>query len=461
MLRRSDASTTATRSLTAGASPLPLPTSRSAAIQTLIALRWGLIGCELLAAAFSAWVVDQKVATSLFLFPWLAQLLSNAGLSMLIRRGNRIVHSEERLVVIVLGFDIACLTWLIHSSGGVANPFSSLFVVHALVATLVLPRWGGVIFAALACLGYGLVFILETGGRVDSDALEEIGHGMHSAVAGHLIGMWVSLVLTIVVATSFVVSLSRRLRLQTDDLVRARADAAEAARVAELTSFAAGAAHELSTPLSTIAVVAGEAAREWAVARTPEPDHVAAAREALRRDLELIRDEVGRCQRIIQSLRYEHEPASTLGPEQFQQRLHDELNLLLGESAMARLRTRFAFSVPVRAVPVRALAHATAALLRNAIEASPPGRQVDLDVTSTHGGLRLTVRDEGHGIPEADLARVQEPFFSTKSPGTALGLGLFLARVICSQLHASLTLRSAVGQGTLATIEIPGVGEGS
>jgi two-component system sensor histidine kinase RegB len=347
---------------------------------------------------------------------------------------------------VLLGLDIACLTALIHFSGGPANPFSSLFVIHALVAVVVLPPRHSAAFAVLACLGYLSIFFMATDGRLDVAAFDRVGHEMHRAVAGHLVGMWISLALTIAAVATFGGQLLRQLRETERALSQAEADALEAKRVASLTTFAAGAAHELSTPLSTIAVVTTELAR-----RSP----TAPLDDAALRDLELIRSEVGRCQRIIQSLRFDVGQVSTPGDLPFERELHGELNVLLGPQALDRVAFRAELPAGLGRLPTRALAQAVAALIRNAIEASPAGQPIELRVSATDERLELAVIDRGRGIATSDLPRVQEPFFSQPPDSGGLGLGLFLTRVICDQIQAKLTLRSEVGKGTMATIDMP------
>ena len=65
------------------------------------------------------------------------------------------------------------------------------------------------------------------------------------------------------------------------------------------------------------------------------------------------------------------------------------------------------------------------------------------------------MRDQGRGISPQNLARVGEPFFTTKEPGSGMGLGVYLARSVLERMQGTLTLAPAPGRGTVATIELP------
>jgi two-component system sensor histidine kinase RegB len=106
--------------------------------------------------------------------------------------------------------------------------------------------------------------------------------------------------------------------------------------------------------------------------------------------------------------------------------------------------------------PPRALADALRGLLKNALQASAPGAPVILRLEAAPGGqVRATVVDRGGGMPPEVLARVGEPFFTTKVPGEGMGLGLFLTRALAEQLGGTLHITSVPGKGSEARLELP------
>ena len=107
-------------------------------------------------------------------------------------------------------------------------------------------------------------------------------------------------------------------------------------------------------------------------------------------------------------------------------------------------------------VPVRAAVEALSALVKNALDASPPEAPVTLLASSTHnGGVRFQVRDNGTGMTAEVLERVAEPFFTTKGPGEGMGLGAFLAHLFAQTLGGHLSFESEPGRGCTASLELP------
>jgi two-component system sensor histidine kinase RegB len=120
---------------------------------------------------------------------------------------------------------------------------------------------------------------------------------------------------------------------------------------------------------------------------------------------------------------------------------------------------RVDLSLPARGlalhVPGEQLVQAVVALIRNALDASAPTDRVSVELTASAGDLRLAVQDHGAGIPTDVLARIGEPFFTTKQPGRGLGLGVFLARAFFESRGGALTIESTPGVGTRALVSLP------
>jgi two-component system sensor histidine kinase RegB len=108
--------------------------------------------------------------------------------------------------------------------------------------------------------------------------------------------------------------------------------------------------------------------------------------------------------------------------------------------------------------PPRALADALRGMLKNALQASPQDGRATLRVVAADGRVRAEVLDRGRGMPPDVLARVGEPFFTTKGRGEGMGLGLFLTRALAEQLDGAFHIAPRAGGGTEAWLELPAAG---
>jgi two-component system sensor histidine kinase RegB len=268
----------------------------------------------------------------------------------------------------------------------------------------------------------------------------------------HLRGMWIAFGVAAAFIVYFLRRVSRALAEREAELEVSRNLVARQERLAALATLAAGAAHELSTPLGTIALVAKELERE--VARLGSPDQLAD-------DVRLVRAQVDRCRAILERMCVD---AGEMRGEGFVPATVRELvdASLTGLTTGSPIRAEIApdlEGVSLR-VPARAISEAIRGVLKNAQEASSPsGVPVKLLVRRIDRAVTFAVEDRGPGMPAAVLDRVGEPFFTTKPIGQGMGLGLFLARAVLERVGGSLSFDSMVGRGTTAVLRVP-LGEG-
>jgi two-component system sensor histidine kinase RegB len=106
-------------------------------------------------------------------------------------------------------------------------------------------------------------------------------------------------------------------------------------------------------------------------------------------------------------------------------------------------------------LPPRAVSQALRSLITNAQDASSPSSSVVVAVRGDDRTLAFSIRDRGAGMPDEILARIGEPFFTTKAPGRGMGLGLFLARAVIEGVGGSLQIDSRQGEGTEVRVTLP------
>ncbi|AKJ07814.1 two-component system sensor histidine kinase RegB [Archangium gephyra] len=415
----------------------------------LLRLRWGAVvgqAAIILGVHFGLGMTQRLVP----LFVTIAvAAASNVALGLWARRERRI---RERLLWAVMALDVVLLTVLLDLSGGPFNPFSALYLVHIALAAVVLRAGWTWALTGLAIGCFGALFVdhlwfPSTGGELASAHHPQ--HHIHD-VRMHLEGMWAAFALAAGFIVYFVQRVTRALAAREAELVEARAAAARHEKLTALGTLAAGAAHELSTPLSTIAVAARELERQ--LTRT-------GSEAATLEDVQLIRQQVARCRDILTQMTLD---AGASQGESMVERAPAALVEEALEGLPERERVRTELDARTREerelVPAHAFARAIRGVVKNALQASGPGKPVRLGLVREAAGWRLTVEDSGEGMPAEVLARAGEPFFTTKAPGEGMGLGLFLTRAVLEQLGGGLVLRSTPGQGTTVVLTWPAGG---
>ncbi len=403
---------------------------------------WAILGQCVVVAAAEAWTpIGLPLATLGGLL--VLEVAGNIALGAWAHR----VRITDATVAAVMFIDIGVLTVLLDLTGGAPNPFSTLYLVIVALAAVLLPlRWAWALTGA-SLIGFAVLFL--------GDAMSGTAHHIRSdmdhaaMMAAHLRGMWIAFALAAVFVVFFVQRVSSALAERERELQEARSRADRREKLASLATLAAGAAHELSTPLSTIAVVAKELQRLLA---ERVPPHV-------REDLQLVRDQVGRCREILDRMAAQAgenagEPLAKITVEGW------VASALEGLPARDRVAIDAQDTQAELVGPPRALAEALRGLLKNALQASPPGEQVTLRLAAAGGRVRASVLDRGRGMTPDVLARVGEPFFTTKGPGEGMGLGLFLTRALAEQLGGAFQIVSRSGAGTEAWIDLPAANAG-
>ncbi len=345
-------------------------------------------------------------------------------------------RATQTLAGLQLVADSAALSIMLGLTGGATNPFTTLYFVPITLATQVSPRWTWAV-AGVSLAGFGLLYLLGP--------LPQGPPGHEHHFAGHLQGMWFSFGVTGALITYFVHSIALSVARQRAELTRLRDQAIGDRHLASLGSLAAGAAHELGTPLGTIAVLASELPHM----DTDERNDAVTS----------IRHEVSRCKEIVQRMSTPDARVHALGADAdpWPLRELEEETRASGEVAV-----RVVFEDDAAAarceLPREALGQIVRELLANAAEACrrrAQSRGITMQVFAESPAARVVIEDDGEGMDGALARAAFDPFFSTKPEGSGMGLGLYLTRAQLRQLGGSILVDSAAGRGTTVTILFP------
>lgn len=413
-----------------------IPEANWVNIQWLARLRWAQIAGQAATVLVGQFLLDGALPIAALLGVIAVGLVSNLGLELYFfgdrRRETPARAVHEWQIALVMMLDIAILTGLLYLTGGPHNPFGFLYLVQIALATVLLRVVWTWMLVALSFVAFGVLLAAQRAITIPEDS--------------RAIGMWVALG----VASAFVVYFLRRitgaLAERERELTEARGLAARQERLASLATMAAGAAHELSTPLGTVALAAKELER--ALTKLDHQGDLAA-------DARLIREQVGRCRVILDQMA---QGAGTVGETVAPVTVSALLDeTFVGIRAAPNLHLDLPSDLaksPLR-IPPRAVSQALRSLITNAQDASPPNATVVIMVRKDGASLSIEIRDRGGGIPPEVLARIGEPFFTTKPPGRGMGLGLFLARAVIEGVGGTLQIDSIAGEGTEVRVRFP------
>ncbi len=230
---------------------------------------------------------------------------------------------------------------------------------------------------------------------------------------------------------------------------RLRAQLEHADRLASLGMLAGGVAHEINNPLAFVGLATS--LLEQRLAGNGDPAELTALVGDIRAGIDRIAA-VARDLRLYG--RYEDEPASIVDVAAV---LDDAERLVAHElRSRARLRRELETLSPVLAVP-RRLEQVFVNLLLNAAHAIPDEREGEVVVRARSEGawVIVEIEDDGVGIPEGDLARIFEPFHTTRASSSGTGLGLSICRGIVERAGGTIHATGAPGQGTVIQVRLP------
>jgi len=341
------------------------------------------------------------------------------------------------LYLLLVLASILLLGWYLFATGGHTNPVISLLLVPlALSAALLGWQSTGIIAVAVLAL-----YTLLTQVYIPLQA-----HGHHSShfMQLHLIGMWLTFALSVLLLVSLVLPLALSGRRQQRLIAQQREQMLQDEKLVTLATFAASAAHKLGTPLSTLSVL------------TEDLKEVLSERGEWQQEADLMAQQIDVCKSTLHELMNR--------ADKLRNNAREPMNVA---NLIKQLREQFNLLYPLRTLKVEAdnifheqvladdtLLQALLNLLDNAARVSEHDPELQADVVQQQ--VRFRIRDHGPGIPDAIKNQLGEPFVTSREDG--LGLGLFLSHATINRLGGTISLMASE-LGTVMEVTLPLAGE--
>ncbi len=401
---------------------------------------WRLTWIRLLVLAAQAGTLGFAYVSGLVTLEWLPLLMLLAvSLSMCIVTGLRLRGSwpvTELEFALHLAMDLFIHSGLLYYVGGSTNPFVAYYLVPLTVAAATLPWLYSIVLSGLALSGYTALMIWYRPLHLQGEQVDEL------LITLHLFGMWLNFALSAAFITFFVSKMSQALREQDQLRAARREDNMRDEQLLAVATQAAGAAHELSTPLSTMSVLLGELR------------HGHRSEGELEEDLALLQEQVKLCKGTLQQLvrAAEANRRQAIAEQSVVQWLESSLDRwhLMRPEATYRYQVEGVGVAPSLMPPVD-LSQALLNLLNNAADACPDNLLIGLNWDEQW--VVITIRDYGAGVPLAIAEQLGKPFFTTKGKG--FGLGLFLSQMSVIRAGGTVKLYNQDGGGTLTELRLP------
>lgn len=424
----------------------------------LLRFRWATISCQALLVYGVHHIFHLEISL------WLAATIILLGVS-----SNIFFYEIRRKISVfpgwlptaVMFFDVLLMTILYFQVVTVLNPFSILYIIYIVIAALLLERKCSYALTGFTIICYASFFFFSDPMPMhetlfidqedllrhypDQEILGLFSHHLEMHIKSFSYFMFFIFFIITILIVYPIGQLKKSLEGQENALSELEEERVRNEKLAALATFAAGAAHEFATPLSTIAIASGEMLFHF---------KKYGGDEELISDTRLIRDQVARCKEILYQMAADagEHLGEDVGRFTIKELVYEAMSLFKFDNLQQIKFINRVGNLQI-VMPVRTLTRTIRGLLKNALDASTPGSPIELTCWKDSKYLYFEVKDHGVGMEEEVLNRATEPFYTSKQPGKGMGLGLYLTKVMANRYGGDLQLRSIPGQGTIATLQ--------
>jgi two-component system, sensor histidine kinase RegB len=415
------------------------PTGQSSArlirLDTLVKLRWLAIAGQL-AAVFT---VNFGFGFPLPMSAVAGIIAVSVALNLLLRARYPVTHRlSDQAAVALLGFDIVQLASLLYLTGGLENPFAILFLAPVLISATTLPPDRTLVLGALAFAATTLLAVWH----------QPLPWAPEEAIRLpplYVLGVWLAILLGLTFIGVYAWRVAEEGRQLGNALAATELVLAREQHISQLDGLAAAAAHELGTPLATIALV------------VKELDLAMATGDPHKDDIQLLKEQTARCRQILSKI-------TTLGTEPAGPLKSVGLKQLIEEVSAPQRPFHVKLAVDARGAEPEprtprsaGLIYGLENLIDNAVDFAVTTVTIEADWSVT--SVTLRIRDDGPGFPPDILNRLGEPYLTTRKmddrgSGGGLGLGLFIAKTLLERSGANFTASNGKTAGRGAEITL-------
>ena len=357
-----------------------------------------------------------------------------------------------------LAIDVISIALILYLTGGAANPMIWLFFLPLIITAITLPQiytWYMMLlttslYTLLIAYNIPLPKIGEQTFTFDPHGIKSINPILENEVAffsTNIFGMWIGFLFSASLVAYFVVSMAKTLRERERKLAEARENALRDERVIALGTLAASAAHDMGTPLGTMAIIAHEIEQEYQPRHTPE----------LYEKMQIILAQINRCKEALSVM------SASGGEMRAESGQIMEITTYLDELLTVWRTQQPGIKINLMITPDhtqtcqiiadRTLTHSIINILNNAARATNPNSGIDFIAQWDPEWLHLKIKDYGPGFKPEILAQAGKEPISTKNHG--LGVGLFLTYASINRLGGSIDIYNMPNGGACSEMTLP------
>lgn len=407
-------------------------------VSWFINIRWFAVIGVVTAIVFSQHLL-KLLPNQVTPYLWMgAGLLFFANISFLFLK-NRI-HDSRRFILFQMISDLSILTYLLHFSGGLENPLFIIFILHIIIAGILLSKKDAYSISFTTALLFLLLALSEYTGIIPHYAIGIFGltHNLPC-----LSGISLSFILLLFGTAYFTTTIMGHLRSANQKLI-------ESEKLMVLGQITGYIAHEVNNP---VMIISSKAKLALSMKDIPIP-------EVIREKLMVIDKYAERIAGVVKGL------LGFLKPRQELQMSYIDINRIIVESlnlVEARIRQSrievdksFDWDIPSFRSRFYEMAQVFVNLFDNAIDAMPAGGRLRIKTSfNKYNGITITISDTGTGIAKENLSKIFEPLFTTKQDEKGIGLGLSFVQSIIKLYNGTISVKSNHGAGAVFTINIP------